>query len=104
MSENSLFPENPEEEIVNYIKSGLSAEVLSKCDDELLLDIVDLLYDYYDKHGFLDFGDFEKEIDDDDLAKEVFSALKSEDSGLSVDEVKEIIKLELDFEDSMDIF
>lgn len=92
---NGIFDEN---EAIEFIKSKVDCSGLSNDD---ILDIIDTIFDFYDENGELDL-DFDDDNDDADADAETIAAYVSEkfadlDAGL----IAEVVKAELDYEDSL---
>lgn len=97
-----------EDEAVKYIRSSMNIDTIDKYDDDDLLCIVDIIWDYYEKKGFLslnlDDGD-EEVLDVDDLIKYVKKEVK-QDQELDIDpkDVELMVKAELNYEESLEDF
>lgn len=97
-----------EDNALKFIRQELSEDVNMKYDDEDILCIIDIIWDYYEKKGFLSLNldDTEEEVlDVDDLTKYVKKEVK-EDDELLMDpkDVEKIVKAELDYEESLEDF
>lgn len=91
-----------ENEAIKYIKAVLKqSEGVSYSDDDIL-NIIDIIWDYYEQNGLLDL-DNDDELDYDHLLDSVKHLLKK-DKGNKVKEehVETIVKAELDYEDSLE--
>lgn len=91
-----------ENEAIKYIKAALKqSEGVSYSDDDIL-NIIDIIWDYYEQNGLLDL-DNDDELDYDHLLDSVKHLLKK-DKGNKVKEehVETIVKAELDYEDSLE--
>ena len=97
--------EYDEEKAVEYIRKQLPADSAQRFDDDEILNVMDMIYDYYEDNGFLDMSleDGPDEVDVDDLLKYVKRLVaKDPQSPLTVDEVEAIVKAELEYEDLVD--
>lgn len=97
-----------EDEAVKFIREELPADVSQKYDDDEILCIIDIIWDYYEKKGFLSLNMDETEeevLDADDLTKYVKKEVKN-DNELMMDpkDVEKIVKAELDYEESLEDF
>ena len=97
-----------EDDAVKFIRAELPADVAKKYDDDELLCIVDIIWDYYEKKGFLSLNLDETEdevLDVDDLVKYVKKEVKN-DEELIMDpkDVELVVKSELDYEESLEDF
>lgn len=103
--QNYLFDED---KAVKFIRAELPADVNEKYDDDEILCIVDIIWDYYEKKGFLSLNletSEEEVLDVDDLTKYVKAEVKN-DEELIMDpkDVEKIVKAELDYEESLESF
>lgn len=97
-----------EDEAVKFIRATLPEEVSNKYDDDDILYIVDIIWDYYEKKGFLSLNldeTDEEVLDVDDLVKFVKKQVRS-DKELTMDpkDVELIVKAELEYEESLEDF
>lgn len=59
---------------IQYIRQHVDASRLSNMDDDTILDIIDIIWDYYEDHGQLDINlddDDDDDVDIDDLTRHV---------------------------------
>lgn len=97
-----------EDEAVKFIRSSMSDDVQNKYEDDDILCIVDIIWDYYEKKGFLSLNidDGEEEVlDVDDLIKYVKKEVKK-DPELNIEpkDVEQMVKAELNYEESLEDF
>lgn len=91
-----------EQKAIDFIAARLPQSA-SKDGDEIL-NIIDIIFDYYDENGLcdIDVDDDDAELDIDDLMAYVKKmAAKDRDCPFSVQEIEAIVNAELDFEDSL---
>lgn len=105
MGDNYSFDEDM---AVKFIRSSIPAEVSEKYDDDDILCIIDIIWDYYEKKGFLSLNadiTEEEQLDEDDLVKYVKSEVKK-DGQLIMDmkDIDLIVKSELEYEESLEDF
>lgn len=97
-----------EDNAVRFIRAELPPAVNEKYDDDEILCIIDIIWDYYEKKGFLSLNSIETEeeqLDVDDLTKYVKKEVKNdEDLIMDSKDVELIVKAELDYEESLDDF
>lgn len=90
-----------EDEAVAFIRNHISDKSVS---DEDILDVIDSIFNYYDENGDLDL-DFDEDLDDepDSDIEAIISAVSVSlcDSNLSPQVIREIVGVELDYEDSL---
>ncbi len=97
-----------EDDAVKFIRAELPQEVSQKYDDDEILCIIDIIWDYYEKKGLLSLNLAETDeevLDVDDLTKFVKKEVKN-DQELLMDpkDVELIVKAELDYEESLEDF
>lgn len=97
-----------EDNAVKFIKAALPPEVSEKYDDEDILCIIDLIWDYYETKGLLSLNSDETDeevLDVDDLTKYVKKEVRNDDE-LIMDsrDVEKIVKAELEYEESLEDF
>lgn len=97
-----------EDNAVKFIRQELPADVNERYDNDDILCIIDIIWDYYERKGFLSLNLEETEeevLDVDDLLKYVKKEVKNDDE-LIMDnkDVEKIVKAELDYEESLEDF
>ncbi|MDE6006394.1 MAG: hypothetical protein K2G67_02440 [Muribaculaceae bacterium] len=102
----SEFAKFDEEQAVKFIRSTLSEEKNAQISDDEILYIIDCIWDWYEKNGYLainaDVTD-EEELDVDKLVAYVKKELKRADEIMLVPEdVEPIVKAELQYEESIE--
>lgn len=95
-----------ENEAVKYMRSHVPAELseMYKDDDELL-NLIDLIYDYYEANGLLDLDldDTDDELDMDDMLSYVTRMLKKDKGAkLQPEHVPAFVNAYMDYEDSLE--
>lgn len=93
--------EYDESSAVDYINSRLK----NKYPADELLNIIDMIWDYYESNGMLEIDDEDDE--DEDLEQQLVDYVKkmlSRDAEAQVDvaDVEDIVKAELDYEESLE--
>lgn len=109
MSSQFSFEENSynEDAAVAYIRSELPKEINdSITDDDDILCVIDLIWDYYEKKGMLSFDNLDEEdelLDVADLIKYARRRVnEDEELSLSATAIELIVKSELDYEKSLE--
>ncbi len=89
-----------EDDTINYILSQLGPDY-ARTDRDEILNIIDIIWDYYDENHLLDF-DNDDELDVDDLMAYV-KKVTAKDRGcpFSADEVERVVRAELEYEDQI---
>lgn len=105
--ENNQYSFN-EDNAVKFIRAELPESIREKYDDDEILSIVDIIWDYYEDNGYLSLNSIETEeeqLDVDDLVKYVKKRGEN-DQELIMDskDVELIVKAELDYEESLEDF
>ncbi len=108
MSENGDF-EYDEVESVKFIQNYLPQELKGKFSDNDIYYITDLIYEFYESKGYMDEnvedGDADVEIDEDELAAFVVKNAKKDGVGkFSPEEILFIVRGELEYCDSLNMF
>lgn len=108
MSENGDF-EYDEVESVKFIQNYLPQELKGKFSDNDICYITDLIYEFYESKGYMDEnvedGDADVEIDEDELAAFVVKNAKKDGVGkFSPEEILFIVRGELEYCDSLNMF
>ena len=94
-----------EQEAVTFIKSHISDGLARRCDDDTILEIIDIIFDYYEDHDLLELDVVDDDSDDDIhdiIAHTVKIVGKDKHLSLSPDDVARIVKAEIDYELSLD--
>ena len=99
--------EYDEKEAIKVMRGVLSEESSRLYDDDELLNVIDIIWDWYDDQGLLDI---DTEADDEDvnteaLIKHVGKMLaKDTDSPIRREDVEPLVSAELRYEQSLDEF
>ena len=92
---------------VKLINEALEKEFGLRYDDDEILNVIDIIWDWYDDNGFTEIdldSDSDDEIDVERLTAHVRKMLaRDADSPVSPDHVPAIIKAEMDYENSISI-
>jgi glutathionylspermidine synthase len=89
---------------IEFIRANAAGVDSSKYDDDQLLNVIDIIWDYYEDHGLLDItlDDDDEEVDVDALVKHVAKMLaKDKGAVIALDDVKSIVEAELEYENSL---
>lgn len=95
-----------ESEALDFIRANAGSERISAYSDDDLLNIVDMIWDYYEINGMLDI-DADADDEEDSLPEDITVYVKrmlKKDSGAKVnaDDVYDIVRIELAYEASLD--
>lgn len=93
-----------EKEAISAMRKALSPEASQRCSNDELLNIIDIIWDWYDDNGLLDI---DAEADDDEVNVEALTAhvrrmlAKDRLSPVLPDEVEPLVAAELNYEQSL---
>lgn len=98
-----------EDKAIEFIRKTLTAEVNAEYDDDDILYIIDIIWEWYEKHGYLDLNSEVTEEEEHDLSKltdYVIAQLKKDkETDMDLTYVGQIVKGEIEYEESIeDIF
>lgn len=94
--------EYDEDEAVAFIKQYISDKVTSVYDDDDILNVIDIVWDYYEEHDLLDVDDDESEVNLDSLNEYAKKVLKKDSaSAISLQDLPTIIEGEIAYEKSI---
>lgn len=94
-----------EELAIKFIRNFASGNKLAEYDDDEILNVIDIIWDYYEDNGMLEISE---EIDDDDVKPDILidyvkSILRKDKSATIKDEhVADIVKGELAYENTLE--
>lgn len=92
-----------EQEAIKYIQQATGL----KYDDDQLLNVIDIIWDWYEDHGMLDISfddDDDIEVDADALSAHVAKMLRKDRGAIiTADDVPAIVNAELAYEKTLEI-
>lgn len=94
-----------EQAAIDFIRTKLPADSRQQFDDDEILNVIDIIWDYYEENGYLDIEvvDDDDVLNTDDLLAYVKKVIaKDSNSPLTVKDVETIVEAELEYEDSLD--
>lgn len=99
---------------IKFIREHVNSSALKNIDDDMILDIIDIIWDYYEDHGMLDItlddDDDEEQIDIDQLTRHALKLLRKNNPSLGrskesadklTNDIRLIIQAEIRYEDSL---
>lgn len=94
-----------ESKAVCFINNALAENGRQAYPDDEILNIIDMIWDYYEENGLLEIDD--DDDDDTPTADEILESVsrmlrKDKGACVSADDLPVIIKAELDYEESID--
>lgn len=102
MSQDESFPEYTEEAAIDYIVAHLPEQTARKFSEKEILEIIDLIFDYYDEAGLLDFSDLDNDADETEMVDFIERKVGPDKYGRH--EPEAVVRLEMEYEDSLNIF
>ena len=95
-----------ESEAIQYMRQHVAEGVHSNYDDDELLNLIDIVYDYYEQNGLLDIDlgdDDDHDLDVDDLLEYVGRMLrKDRGAKLTAEHARPLVEAYLKYEESLD--
>ena len=95
-----------EDSAIKAIRAHLPAEKSTYYTDDQILNIIDMIWDFYEENGLLEIDedeDIEESALFDDLLRYVRKLLqKDKESGIAPEDVENIVRAEIDYENSLD--
>jgi hypothetical protein len=92
---------------IEFIRANAAGVDANRYDDDQLLNVIDIIWDYYEDHGLLDISldndDEDDNIDTEQLVKHV-SKMLAKDKGATIarEDVEPIVLAELEYENSLE--
>lgn len=97
-----------EDQALKFIRASLPEEIKNKYTDDEILYVIDCIWDYYESKGLLSLSadlTEEEELDVDQLTDYVRKAVRKDDELImDTDDLSYIVKGELAYEESLDVF
>lgn len=98
-----------EDKAIEFIRKTLTAEVNAEYDDDDILYIIDIIWEWYEKNGYLDLNSEVTEEEEHDLSKltdYVIAQLKKDkETDMDLTYIGQIVKGEIEYEESIeDVF
>lgn len=96
-----------ETKAVEFINARLLAEGRETYSEDELLNVIDMIWDFYEENGMLDIEADDDFGDDEDIEQDLIDYVKrmlrkDKDAGINLDDVPMIVNAEIDYEDSLD--
>ena len=94
-----------ESEAIKYMRLHVGEDLSTKYDDDELLNLIDIVYDYYESNGLLelDLSDDDDELYVEDLMEYISRMLrKDKRAQLSVEDARPLLEAYLEYEESLD--
>lgn len=98
--------EYDEDLAIRFIRNAVGEQVSDQYSDDEILYIIDIIWDYYEKKGFLKLNDkkTENELLEDDILTAYVKKEIAQDGEIIMDpeDVGKIVKAELEYEESLE--
>lgn len=98
--------EYDEQAAIDYIRTHIDAAMLDDVSDDEILNLIDVVWDYYEDHGLLEMSiddDLDDEADIDEMVKYVQKVIaKDKKSPLTPEAVDRMVRLEVEYEDTIE--
>ena len=96
-----------EDDAITAIREALPAESNTRYSDDQLINIVDMIWDFYEENDLLEIDCDEDPLEDDSIFDDLVTYVRrmlKKDKGATIDpaDVETIVKAELDYEESLD--
>lgn len=97
-----------ENKAIAHIREQLGEERSSVYSDDDLLNVIDIIWDFYEENGLLEI-DSDEELDEEDVLDDLRTYTKrmlSKDKGsiIKAEDVNDIIDAEIDYENTLEEF
>ncbi len=95
-----------ENKAVEHINNTLKGKGLSTYPEDEILNVIDMIWDYYEENGLLEIDDDFEADDDEDISGELCDYIrrmlkKDPHAVIKVEDVPVIVDAELEYEDSV---
>lgn len=97
-----------ETQAIEYIRTQLAPDIASLYqDDDELLNIIDMIWDYYELNGLLEIDSDDEDEDDDQLFDELVDYVrktlrKDKDAHVREEDIPMIVKAEMEYEKTLE--
>lgn len=104
MKDEKDFLEYDDEAAIAFVRNQIPQEMKEKLSDDDCYFLLDAIYDYYEKKGYLKDDDDVVEVDLDDLSDFVYKAASKEHLPVSPEEVGFFVDAEVAYCDQLGVF
>lgn len=99
--------EYDENKAVEFINSRLAQKGRSAYPDDELLNVIDMIWDFYEENGLLDVDADDDDADDEDYTDDIITYVnrmlrKDKEARVIPDDVPLIVEAEMDYEDTIE--
>lgn len=102
--QNDTIQEYDEDVAIKYVLEHLPKETAAKYDEDDILSVIDSIFDFYEEKGFFDVDAAEGDdaFDEKELCDFIIKALKKDKyNRIDFQDVGNIVRLEMEYEDSI---
>ncbi|MDE6266444.1 MAG: hypothetical protein K2M07_03735 [Muribaculaceae bacterium] len=94
-----------EDKAIEMMRAAVPAERAAIYTDDELLNVIDMIWDYYEENGMLEI-DLEDEVEDEDLQADLVDYVrrmlrKDRQAKILPEDVEQLVAAELDYEESI---
>lgn len=95
-----------ENKAVEYINNALREKGLSVYQEDEILNVIDMIWDYYEENGLLEIDDDFEADDDEDILAELCDYItrmlkKDHHAQIKAEDIPVIVEAEIEYEDSV---
>lgn len=95
-----------ENKAIKLMRKALPADAAAAYDDDQLLNIIDMIWDYYEENGMLEI-DLEDDCEEEDIVSDLtdyVTRMLRKDKGAIVkpEHVRQLVEAELEYEESLE--
>ena len=88
------------------VKKALGEEAAKNYTEDQLLNVIDMIWDFYEENGLLDI-DCDEDMDESDIYDDLLTYVrrmlkKDKESGILPEHIETIVKAEIEYENSLD--
>lgn len=95
-----------EHKAIDFIKERLKETGGGNYDDDQILNVIDIIWDFYEENGLLEI-DFDEDLDEDDILDDLITYVKrmlAKDRGsdIHLNDITAIVTAEIEYENSLE--
>lgn len=92
-----------EDKAIEFIQQQLPNDIKNLYDDDEILNVIDIIWDFYEDNGFLDINAEDDDADIQSIIKHVTAMLrKDKDAQIKPEHIPAIVEAELKYEETLD--
>lgn len=95
-----------ENKAISFIRTRLGENRSANYEDDQLLNVIDIIWDFYEENGLLEI-DADEELDEDDILDDLMNYTKrmlSKDKGSEIrpEDIPDIVNAEIEYENTLE--